>query len=81
MSKEQLEIVGRLREVKDPESLHMLGQFLALLKSNGTKDHRSSGFMGLNQFLTFLNQVRKSKTLSKKQGEHNGMGASQRATN
>ena len=25
MSKEQLEIVGRLREVKDPEALHMLG--------------------------------------------------------
>ena len=55
MSKDQLSLVYRLREVKEPESVEMLKQFLGLLKS-GRNSGNSAGFMGLPQFLNFLNK-------------------------
>ena len=47
-------IISFYKEIKDPESLEMLTQFLSLLKSG--KDRPASGMMGLPQFLTFLNK-------------------------
>ena len=55
MTRDQLELLYKLREVKEPESVHMLGQFLSLLKS-GKDRPASAGMMGLPQFLNFLNK-------------------------
>ena len=53
MSRDQIGLVHRVREVKDPESVDMLQQFLGLL-SGGNRG--SANMMGLNQFLSFLNK-------------------------
>ena len=53
MTREQLNLVLRLKEIKDPQSMSMLLQFLSLLQ---TKDQGGpgSGLLGLPQFLSFL---------------------------
>ena len=53
MSKDQIGLVHKVREVKDPESVDMLEQFLGLL---GGGNRGSANMMGLNQFLSFLNK-------------------------
>ena len=54
MSRDQIGMVHRVREVKDPESVDMLRQFLGLL--GGGNNRGSANMMGLNQFLSFLNK-------------------------
>ncbi len=54
MTREQLSLVLRMKEIKDPQSISMLLQFLSLLQ---TKDSGGgSGLLGLPQFLSFLNK-------------------------
>ena len=60
MNKDQLSMLLRLKEIKDPASMDMLGQFLTLLQS-GSKEAGGSGLMGLPQFLTFLNKSNEDK--------------------
>ena len=60
MSKEQLSLLLRLKDIKDPASLNMLDQFLTLLQS-GSKEAGGTGLMGLPQFLTFLNKSQEDK--------------------
>ena len=64
MNKDQLSMLLRLKEIKDPASMEMLGQFLTLLQS-GSKEAGGSGLMGLPQFLTFLNKSQEDKTISR----------------
>lgn len=47
----KINLVYKLKELKDPESVEMMVQFLQLL----TSGRNSSSNMGLQQFLTFLN--------------------------
>ena len=46
----KINLVYKLKELKDPQSVEMMVQFLQLLTSG-----RNSSNMGLPQFLTFLN--------------------------
>ena len=55
MPREQLELVDKMRQIQDPKSVEMLSQFVALVQ-NGRAGDRSSGLMGLPQFLSFLNK-------------------------
>jgi len=55
MPREQLELVDKMRQIQDPKSVEMLAQFVTLVQ-NGRAGDRSSGLMGLPQFLTFLNK-------------------------
>ena len=53
LTKDQLRLVGKIREVKDDDGIQMLNEFMTFVKSG--KD-RTSGMMGLPQFLSFLNK-------------------------
>ena len=53
MSKDQLDLVFKLKELKDQQSIDMLLQFMQVLR-NGRNSSNSS-FVGLPQFLSFLN--------------------------
>lgn len=56
MTREQLELVLKMKDLKDPQSIDMLVQFLTLLHNGGSKDSSGKGLVGLPQFLSFLNK-------------------------
>ena len=56
LPKEQLDLVEKIRHIQDPKSVEMLAQFVALIQ-NGRPGDRTSGLLGLPQFLTFLNKT------------------------
>jgi hypothetical protein len=56
MPREQLDLVEKMRQIQDPKSIEMLTQFVTLLQ-NGRPGDRSSGLLGLPQFLSFLNKT------------------------
>lgn len=53
MTKDQLQIVHKIKAIKDESKMDMLSQFLTLIKDSSPA---SGGLMGLPQFLTFLNK-------------------------
>lgn len=55
MPREQLDLVDKMRQIQDQKNVEMLSQFVTLLL-NGRAGDRTSGLMGLPQFLTFLNK-------------------------
>ncbi len=59
MSRDQIKLVHKIRELGDPENVDMLQQFLTLLKEGRGS---GAGLMGLPQFLNFLNKDSKSSS-------------------
>ena len=53
----KINLVYKLKELKDPQSVEMMVQFLQLLTSG-----RNSSNMGLPQFLTFLNSSKPAES-------------------
>jgi hypothetical protein len=54
MNRDQINMVHRIREVSGPENVDMVKQFVGLLGKGGKE--RSNSFVGLPQFLSFLNK-------------------------
>ena len=62
MPREQLDLVDKMRQIQDQKNVEMLSQFVTL-RLNGRAGDRTSGLMGLPQFLTFLNKSQGPKLL------------------